>query len=59
MKVIESSVEIFDQGPGLEGMYKHIERCGRVAYKSGDRITADSWVRFLKMLYVIITKTPK
>ena len=51
MKVIESSVEIFDQGPGLEGMYKHIERCGRVAYKSEDRMTANSWVRFLKMLY--------
>ena len=50
MKVIKSSVELLDQGPGIEGMFKHIERCGRIAYKSEDRITEDSWKRFVKMI---------
>lgn len=51
MKVIKSSVSILEQEPGIDGMKKHIERVGRVAYKSEDKITEDSYIRFLQMIY--------
>lgn len=50
MKVIKSSVSILDQGPGIEGMFKHIEKCGRISYKSEDLINSESYKRFIKML---------
>lgn len=34
MKLIKSSFEIYEQGPGLEGIYEAIERAGRTCYKS-------------------------
>lgn len=34
MKVVESSFEILDQKPGLEGIYEQIELAGRTCYKS-------------------------
>ena len=42
MKLIKPSFEIWEQSVGLEGVYKQIERVGRVCYKSGDKITEDS-----------------
>lgn len=42
MKLINPSVELITQAPGLEGIYKQIERVGRVCYKSEDKITEDS-----------------
>ena len=42
MRIIKPSFEIWDQGEGLEGIYKQIERAGRVCYKSEDKITEDS-----------------
>ena len=42
MKLIKPSVEIWDQEEGLNGIYKSIERAGRVCYKSSDKITEDS-----------------
>lgn len=51
MKVIKSNVSIFEQAPGITGLFKHIERVGRSAYKSEDRITEDSWKKFVKMIY--------
>lgn len=51
MKLINSSFEIIEQKPGLEGMWKHVEKCARTAYMSADSITEDSYKRFLKMLY--------
>ncbi|MBP3732121.1 MAG: FAD-dependent thymidylate synthase [Bacilli bacterium] len=50
MKVIKSSVQVLEQGPGLEGMFKHIERVGRISYKSEDRIGPDSWKKFVEGL---------
>lgn len=38
MKLIKHSFEILDQGIGLEGVYKQIERVGRTCYKSEDKI---------------------
>lgn len=42
MKLIKPSFEIWEQSAGLEGVYKQIERCGRICYKSEDKITEDS-----------------
>lgn len=42
MRLIKSSYEIWQQPPGLEGVYKQIEHVGRVCYKSEDKITEDS-----------------
>lgn len=50
MKLIEPSVEIIQQEPGINGMMKMIELAGRTAYKSEDYITEDSAKKFVKML---------
>lgn len=42
MKLIKPSFEIWEQPSGLEGVYKQIERVGRICYKSEDKITEDS-----------------
>lgn len=42
MKLIKPSFEIWEQPAGLEGVYKQIEKVGRVCYKSEDKITKDS-----------------
>lgn len=38
MKLIKPSFEIWEQEPSLEGVFKQIERAGRVCYKSEDKI---------------------
>lgn len=50
MKLIKQSVEIIPQADGYKGMLKHIELCGRVCYKSEDKITDNSYIPFIKML---------
>lgn len=50
MKLIEPSIEIWDQEEGLNGIYKNIERAGRVCYKSSDKITEDSAKPFVDRL---------
>ena len=47
MKLIKSSVEIIEQQPGLEGIYKQIEMAGRTCYKSEDKITENSAKEFV------------
>lgn len=42
MKMVKPSFEIWEQSVGLEGVYKQIEKVGRVCYKSEDKITEDS-----------------
>ena len=42
MKLIKPSVEIIEQQPGMKGLLKHIELCGRTCYQSYDKITEDS-----------------
>lgn len=46
MKLIEQSFEIIEQ----TDLFKHIELCGRVAYKSEDKITDTSAEQFVNML---------
>ena len=51
MKLIKQSFEILEQKDfSLIGIEKFIERCGRVCYKSEDRITDDSYEKFVNML---------
>lgn len=51
MKLIKQSFEILEQKDfTLIGIKKFIERCGRVCYKSEDRITEDSYEKFVNML---------
>ena len=51
MKLIKQSFEILEQKDfSLIGIKKFIERCGRVCYKSEDKITDDSYGKFVDML---------
>jgi thymidylate synthase (FAD) len=50
MKIIEPKVEIWEQEPGINGIYKQIERAGRVCYKSENHITEDSAKPFVERM---------
>lgn len=51
MKLINQSFEILEQKDfTLKGIKQFIERCGRVCYKSEDRIIDDSYEKFVNML---------
>lgn len=47
MRLINSGLEILEQQPGLDGVYKQIELAGRTCYKSEDKITEDSAKAFV------------
>ncbi|MBQ5659310.1 MAG: FAD-dependent thymidylate synthase [Peptococcaceae bacterium] len=47
MKIIQPEAHIL---PMTGDVLKHVERCGRIAYKSEDAITEDSHVKFIKHL---------
>lgn len=51
MKLVDQSFEILEQKDfSLKGIKQFIERCGRVCYKSEDKITDDSYEKFVNML---------
>ena len=50
MKIIKSSVNLLEQEPGIVGMFKHIEIIGRLSHKSEDKITDDSFIKFIDMV---------
>ena len=51
MRLIKQSYKICNQTDfSISGIYKHIEKCTRVAYKSEDKITEDSAVSFINKL---------
>ncbi len=50
MKLIESSAEYIPQEDGLQGIYKQIERAGRICYKSEDKITDNSAKEFVERM---------
>lgn len=50
MKITEPKVEIWEQEPGINGIYKQIERAGRVCYKSEEHITEDSAKPFVERM---------
>lgn len=51
MKIIKPKFEIIEQKYTkknlIENMFKHIEMCGRTCYKSEDKITKDSYIKFI------------
>lgn len=49
MKIVKAGHEILTPLNGME-ILKHIERCGRVCYKSEEKITDDSCVQFVKSI---------
>jgi len=51
MKLIDQEVKLLVQDGSL-GFYKHIEKCGRVCYKSEDKITSDSAKDFVDRLII-------
>ena len=50
MKIIQPQFEIWPQGPGLDGIYRQIERVGRVCYKSEDHCTPTSARPFVERM---------
>ncbi len=50
MKIIQPQFEIWPQAPGLDGMYRQIERVGRVCYKSEDHCTSTSARPFVERM---------
>lgn len=50
MRLIEPSFEMLEQPTREVGIYKQIERVGRICYKSEDKITEDSYKKFVEML---------
>lgn len=50
MRLIKSSFEILEQEPGIEGIYKQIEKAGRICYKSENLITEGSAEKFVNMI---------
>ena len=50
MKLIQQSADIWEQPEGEIGIYKQVERAARLCYMSTDKITEDSYKRFINML---------
>lgn len=50
MNITNSSFEILEQLPGINGVYKQIEKAGRTCYKSEDKITDDSAKEFVERM---------
>lgn len=50
MKLIKPSVEYIPQSVDADGLFKHIESCARICYKSEDRITEDSAKKLVESL---------
>lgn len=50
MKLIQQNADIWEQPEGEIGIYKQVERAARLCYMSTDKITEDSYKRFIDML---------
>lgn len=50
MKLVKPYFEVLEQDSGISGVYKAIERAGRLSYKSEDKITEDSTKPFVNRL---------
>jgi thymidylate synthase (FAD) len=52
MRLIKPKVELINQEPGVEGLFKHMELCARTCYKSEDKITEDSAKKFINNVII-------
>lgn len=50
MRLIKQKAEYIAQNPTIIGAFKLVELAGRTCYKSEDKITSDSWEKFIDML---------
>lgn len=50
MRLIDSNVELLQQGDGINGVLKQIEIAGRTCYKSENKTTKNSSVDFVKKM---------
>jgi thymidylate synthase (FAD) len=50
MKLIKSYVDVLEQEPGIEGMFKHIEKIGRLSHKSENKISDSSYENFISLM---------
>ena len=50
MKLVQQSAELWQQPEGEIGIYKQVEKAARLCYKSEDKITKDSYKRFIEMI---------
>lgn len=50
MNLTHQLIELIPQKEGIVGMYKQIEKAARLCYKSEDKITEDSYKKFINML---------
>ncbi len=50
MKILQPIFELWLQEPGLRGIYRQVERAGRVCYKSEDKQTAESAQPFVERM---------
>lgn len=50
MKIQQPQYEIWEQPSGMDGVYRQIERAGRVCYKSEEKTTADSAKPFVERM---------
>jgi thymidylate synthase (FAD) len=50
MKLIKPSYQILPVPSSIMGIFRHIERIGRICYKSEEKITEDSCFKFVNML---------
>lgn len=51
MNIIQPTVEVWRQEPGVEGLYRHIERCARICYRSENKgnMTSEEFVKKVLM----------
>lgn len=50
MILLHPSFDIVEQKPGIEGMYRQIELCGRISHKTEDKINETSYKKFIAMM---------
>ena len=50
MKLIKQTAEIWNQSYDEVGIYKAVERASRLCYRSNDKVTDDSYKRFIEMI---------
>lgn len=50
MKYTDASYEIWEQEPGIQGIFKQIEKAGKICYHATDNITEDSARPFIDRL---------
>lgn len=50
MKLIQQTAEVWQQSEGEIGIYKQVEKAARLCYRSEDKITDDSYKKFIDMI---------